>query len=262
MNSEEILEIKDLHVSVEEKEILKGLSMSIKQGEKIAIMGPNGSGKSTLASTIMGHPGYKVTKGSIHYKGENITEMPPEERARKGIFLSFQYPQEIPGVTMTNLLRQALKSKGVAVKIADYKKILKEAAKMLKLDDSFLSRNINEGFSGGEKKRSEIFQMAVLKPAMAMLDETDSGLDIDALRIVADGVNTLKKTMPSMTFIIITHYQRLLNYIVPDKVFILENGKIKHSGGPELAQKLEEQGYSWIKEEFHDEKSEEIIEGC
>ncbi|MBI4140090.1 Fe-S cluster assembly ATPase SufC [Candidatus Woesearchaeota archaeon] len=257
-----MLEIKDLHASIEGKEILKGVSININEGEKIAIMGPNGSGKSTLASIIMGHPAYKITKGSIHYKGENITEIPPEERARKGIFLSFQYPQEIPGVTTTNLLRQAIKSKGAEIKITDYKKILKECAKMLKLDESFLSRNINEGFSGGEKKRSEIFQMAVLKPSMAILDETDSGLDIDALKIVADGVNTLKKSMPSMTFIIITHYQRLLNYVVPDKVFILENGKIKHSGGPELAQKLEEKGYSWIQEEFYDEKNEEIIEGC
>ena len=239
-----ILEIKELHAEVEGKEIIKGVNLTICEGETTAIMGPNGSGKSTLASIIMGHPSYNITKGTIHYKGENITMMTPDERARKGIFLSFQYPQEIPGVSMINFLRQALKSKGDTRTLAQYKKYIKEQAKMLKLEEKFLERNVNEGFSGGEKKKAEIFQLATLNPDLSILDETDSGLDIDALKIVANGVNNIKQKDPTKTFIIITHYQRLLDHIKPDKIYILEQGTITRSGGPELAQHLEKHGYT------------------
>lgn len=243
MNKKIILEIKELRAEIEGKEILKGVNLTINEGETIAIMGPNGSGKSTLANTLMGHPGYKITKGTIIYKGENITTMTPDERARKGIFLSFQYPQEITGVSMTNFLRQALKSKGDTRTLTQYKKYIKEQATLLKLDQKFFERNVNEGFSGGEKKKAEIFQLAVLNPEISILDETDSGLDIDALKTVANGVNTIKQKKPTKTFIIITHYQRLLDHIKPDKVYILENGAITRSGGAEIAQHLEKHGY-------------------
>ncbi|MGB8647736.1 MAG: Fe-S cluster assembly ATPase SufC [Anaerolineae bacterium] len=248
------LVIKDLHVSVEGKEILKGISLTISKGEIHAIMGPNGSGKSTLANTLAGHPHYQVTSGDILYKGESILEMSPDERARKGIFLAFQYPHSVPGVTVANFLRTALNAKrkeelGGAFKpvsIPEFRKMVRQRMAQLKLDDSFATRYLNEGFSGGEKKRAEILQMAVLKPEIAILDETDSGLDIDGVRIVSEGVNTLAG--PDLGILIITHYQRILNYIRPQFVHVLVSGKIAVEGGPELALKLEEKGYDWVKE--------------
>ena len=247
-----MLQIVDLHARVEEKEILKGINLTLNPGEVHAIMGPNGSGKSTLASIIAGKDGYEVTQGQILYKGEDILEMEPEERAHAGLFLAFQYPVEIPGVSNIYFLRAAFnaiqKARGEAeldsLKFMNY---AKEKAKLLGLDPSFFTRGVNEGFSGGEKKRNEIFQMAVLQPGLAVLDETDSGLDIDALKALADGVNALRAA--DRRFLVITHYQRLLNYIVPDSVHVMANGRIVRSGGKELALELEAQGYGWIEEE-------------
>lgn len=248
------LEIKDLHVQVEGKEIIKGINLTINAGEIHAIMGPNGSGKSTLANTLAGHPRYQVTQGDILYKGESILEWGPDERAQKGIFLAFQYPMAIPGVTVANFLRTALNAKRKAtsangeakvISIPEFRKLLLKQMELLKLDPSFATRYINDGFSGGEKKRVEILQMAVLNPELAILDETDSGLDIDALRIVAEGVNTLMN--PNLGVLLITHYQRILNYIKPQFIHVLVDGRLAISGGPELALQLEEKGYDWIK---------------
>ena len=244
-----MLEIKDLHVSIDGKEILKGLNLDVKPGEIHAIMGPNGSGKSTLSSVIAGNEDYEVTKGSIFYKNENIEDLSAEERANRGIFMSFQYPVEIPGITVTNFIKTAinsnLKARGEKEMAAnEMLKKIRDKANMLEIDSKFLSRSLNEGFSGGEKKRNEIFQMAMLEPSLAILDETDSGLDIDALRIVANGVNKIKSS--SNAIVIITHYQRLLDHIIPDYVHVLQDGKIAKSGNKELALQLEEKGYDWI----------------
>src|SRR5512133_835552 len=251
------LEIKNLHVSIEDKEILKGLSLTINQGEIHAIMGPNGTGKSTLAYTLMGHPNYKVTEGEIIFKGQNVLELEPDERSRAGIFLAFQYPVAIPGVTVANFLRTALNARRRAVNpedkgmpILEFRKLLKEKMANLKMDPNFAGRYLNEGFSGGEKKRAEILQMATLKPEIAILDETDSGLDIDALRIVSEGVNALMSK--DLGVLVITHYQRLLNYIKPDHVHVMLGGRIVESGGPELALHLEEKGYEWIREKYEE----------
>ena len=251
------LEIKDLHVSIEDKEILKGLSLTIKQGEIHAIMGPNGTGKSTLAYTLMGHPNYTVTEGEIILKGQNVLELEPDERSRAGIFLAFQYPVAIPGVTVANFLRTALNARRRAVNpedkgisILDFRKMLKERMDTLKMDHAFAGRYLNDGFSGGEKKRAEILQMATLKPEFAILDETDSGLDIDALRIVSEGVNALAG--PELGVLVITHYQRLLNYIKPNFVHIMLDGRIVESGGADLALHLEEQGYDWVREKYEE----------
>ena len=245
-----MLEIKNLHAAVEDKEILKGIDLKVNAGEVHAIMGPNGSGKSTLSSVIAGKEDYKVTEGSVILDGEDLDDLAPEERAHKGIFLSFQYPVEIPGVTVTNFIKTAInetrKAKGLEeLPAKDMLAKIRETAEMLEIDRKFLSRSLNEGFSGGEKKRNEIFQMAMLEPKLAILDETDSGLDIDALKIVANGVNKLKSKDNAV--IVITHYQRLLEYIVPDFVHVLYNGKIVKSGGKELALELEEKGYDWLK---------------
>ena len=249
-----MLKIKNLHAGVEGKDILKGINLDVKAGEVHAIMGPNGSGKSTLASVIAGKEGFEVTQGDMHLSGEDISELDPEERAHKGVFLSFQYPVEIPGVTVTNFIKTAInesrKAKGMEeMPAAEMLKLIKEKADLLEIDRKFLSRSLNEGFSGGEKKRNEIFQMAVMDPKLAILDETDSGLDIDALKIVANGVNKLKNEDNSV--VVITHYQRLLDYIVPDFVHVLMDGKIVKSGTKELAYELEEKGYDWIKEEIN-----------
>jgi len=251
------LEIKNLHVNIEDKEILKGLSLTINQGEIHAIMGPNGTGKSTLAYTLMGHPNYTVTEGEIIFKGQNVLELAPDERSRAGIFLAFQYPVAIPGVTVANFLRTAVNARRRAVNpedkgmpIPEFRKMLKEKMAMLKMDQAFAGRYLNDGFSGGEKKRAEILQMATLKPEIAILDETDSGLDIDALRIVAEGVNALSG--PELGVLVITHYQRLLNYIKPHFVHIMLDGKIVESGGPDLALHLEEQGYDWVREKYEE----------
>jgi len=246
-----MLVIKDLHVSVAGKEILKGLSLTINAGEVHAIMGPNGAGKSTLSNVIAGRDGYDVTSGSLTYKGEDLLAMKPEERAWAGVFLAFQYPVEIPGVNNTYLLKAGVNAKrrhqGLdELDAFDFMSIVKEKAKLVELDTSFLTRSVNEGFSGGEKKRNEIFQMAVLEPDLALLDETDSGLDIDALRIVAGGVNKLRS--PDRAIVMITHYQRLLDYIEPDFVHVLADGKIQKTGDKSLALKLEEHGYDWVKE--------------
>ena len=249
-----MLHIKNLHAGVEEKEILKGINLDVKPGEVHAIMGPNGSGKSTLASVIAGKEEFDITQGELLFEQEDITELDPEERAHKGLFLSFQYPVEIPGVTVTNFIKTAInetrKAQGLEeMPAAEMLKKIKEKADMLDIDRKFLSRSLNEGFSGGEKKRNEIFQMAMMEPKLAILDETDSGLDIDALKIVANGVNKLRSNDNAV--IVITHYQRLLDYIVPDYVHVLMNGKIVKSGGKELAYELEERGYDWIKEEVN-----------
>ena len=248
-----MLTIKDLHASVEDKEILKGINLQVNPGEVHAIMGPNGSGKSTLSTVIAGHEDYEVTKGSISFDGEDLEELDAEHRAHKGIFLSFQYPVEIPGVTVTNFIKTAInasrKAKGLEDMLAkDMLKSIREKAAMLEIDSKFLSRSLNEGFSGGEKKRNEIFQLAMLEPKLAILDETDSGLDIDALKIVANGVNKLKSKDNAV--VVITHYQRLLDYIVPDFVHVLYNGRIVKSGTKELAHELEAKGYDWIKQEL------------
>jgi Fe-S cluster assembly ATP-binding protein len=252
------LEIKDLHVSIEDKEILKGLSLTIKQGEIHAIMGPNGTGKSTLAYTLMGHPNYTVTSGEVLLDGENVLDMEPDERSRAGIFLAFQYPVAIPGVTVANFLRSAINSRRRAenpedkgMPIPEFRKMLKERMDALKMDHTFAGRYLNDGFSGGEKKRAEILQMATLKPRFAILDETDSGLDIDALRIVSEGVNALSG--PELGVLVITHYQRLLNYIKPHFVHVMMGGRIVESGGPELALHLEDQGYDWVREKYDTE---------
>jgi len=250
-----ILTIKNLHVSIEDNEILKGVNLEIKGGEVHAIMGPNGTGKSTLSYAIMGHPAYEVTEGEILLDGKNIKELATDERSRLGLFLAFQYPVAIPGVTVANFLRTALNARRRAdnpddkgISILAFRKLLKEKMDMLKMDYAFAGRYLNDGFSGGEKKRAEILQMATLMPKVAVLDETDSGLDIDALRIVADGVNALSSD--DMGVVVITHYQRLLDYIKPQFVHIMFNGRIVESSGPELALVLEEKGYDWIREKY------------
>ena len=248
-----MLHIKNLDASVEDKDILKGINLDVKAGEVHAIMGPNGSGKSTLASIIAGKDTFNVTKGEVTLNQEDISELSPEERAHRGVFLSFQYPVEIPGVSVTNFIKTAInetrKAKGMKdMPASEMLKLIKEKANLLDIDRKFLSRSLNEGFSGGEKKRNEIFQMAMLEPKLAILDETDSGLDIDALKIVANGVNKLKSKDNAV--IVITHYQRLLDYIVPDYVHVLIDGRIVKSGSKELAFELEERGYDWIKEEL------------
>lgn len=247
------LVIRDLHVNIGGKEILKGFNLTISQGEVHAIMGPNGTGKSTLAYTLMGHPAYEVTSGEVCFKGQNLLELEADERSRLGLFLAFQYPVAIPGVTVANFLRTALNSRRKAINpedkgipIPEFRKLLKEKMDNLRMDHSFGGRYLNEGFSGGEKKRAEILQMATLKPEIAILDETDSGLDIDALRIVSEGVNLLRG--PELGVLLITHYQRILNYIKPDFVHIMLGGKIVESGGADLALHLEEQGYDWVRE--------------
>jgi Fe-S cluster assembly ATP-binding protein len=245
-----MLEIKDLHAEIEDKEILRGINLNVKAGEIHAIMGPNGSGKSTLASVIAGNETYDITEGDIVLDEKSILELSPDERAHKGVFLSFQYPVEIPGVTTTNFIKTAINAKRKAQGLEDLPakdmlKLIREKSSLLEMDRKFLSRSLNEGFSGGEKKRNEIFQMAMLEPKLAILDETDSGLDIDALKIVANGVNKLKNEDNAV--IVITHYQRLLEYIVPDFVHVLHDGKIVKSGGAELAHELEDKGYDWLK---------------
>ncbi len=245
-----MLEIRNLHASVDGNEILKGINLKVNKGEVHAIMGPNGSGKSTLAKVLSGHPSYEVTGGEVLYYGKNLLEMPPDERAREGVFMAFQYPVEVPGVSNAQFLRLAYneKQKHLGQEELDpleFKDYLKEKAKLVEMDASFMTRSVNEGFSGGEKKRNEILQMAVLDPKLSVLDETDSGLDIDALRIVAEGVNKLHD--PEKAVIVVTHYQRLLNYIVPDFVHVLSSGRIVKEGGKELARELEERGYDWLK---------------
>jgi Fe-S cluster assembly ATP-binding protein len=251
-NSEVILSVKDLTAEVDGVQILKGLDLEIKSGEVHAIMGPNGSGKSTFSKILAGHPAYTVTGGEIWYKGKNLLDLEPEIRSREGIFLAFQYPLEIPGVTNSDFLRLSYnnlrKHKGLEeLDIIDFDDFIQEKLEIVEMNPSFLSRSVNEGFSGGEKKRNEILQMAILDPTLAILDETDSGLDIDALRIVAGGVNKL--STPDNSSLVITHYQRLLNYIIPDFIHVMENGKIILTGGKDLALELEEKGYDWLKEE-------------
>jgi Fe-S cluster assembly ATP-binding protein len=247
-----LLEIKDLHASVEGKEILRGVSLSVNAGEVHAVMGPNGSGKSTLAQVLAGHPAYQVTSGSVRYDGKDLLELDPEERAREGVFLAFQYPVAIRGITNSYFLRSAVnairKHKGEPeLDPLDFLQVLEDKLKAIGWDDSFMNRAVNEGFSGGEKKRNEILQLAVLEPRLAILDETDSGLDIDALKTVAEAVNALRS--PQRTFVVVTHYQRLLNYIVPDFVHVLAEGRIVKSGGKQLALELEEKGYDWVRPE-------------
>ena len=242
MSNTPLLEITNLHANIGEKEILKGLSLTVDKGEVHAIMGPNGSGKSTLANVLMGHPQYRVTSGTVLFKGENLLKLRPDERARLGFFLAFQYPVAVPGVTMVNFLRQAVNAvRGQDLPIREFRELLFSKMETLKVDTEFARRYVNDGFSGGEKKRAEMLQMAMLQPAMAVLDETDSGLDIDALRTVAEGVNALMN--PEMGLLLITHYQRLLNYIKPQFVHVLIDGRIVRSGGPELAEELEITGY-------------------
>ncbi len=247
-----MLEIRNLHVSVDGKEILKGINLTVKPGEVHAVMGPNASGKSTLAQALAGNETYQVTKGEVRYNGRNLLEMSPEERAREGVFLAFQYPISIPGVSTAYFLRAAVneirKARGlVELDAIEFLEILKERLKLVEMDPNFANRPVNEGFSGGEKKRNEILQMAVIEPKLAILDETDSGLDIDALKIVASGVNKLRR--PERSMIVVTHYQRLLNYIIPDYVHVLVDGRIVRSGVKELAFQLEEKGYDWVKVE-------------
>jgi len=249
------LTIRNLHVSVEGNPVIRGLDLTIRQGEVHAIMGPNGTGKSTLAYTVMGHPKYEITDGDVFFDDENILEMAPDERSRKGVFLAFQYPVSISGVTVANFLRTAINARRrhsdppqEEIPILDFRRMLKAKMDLLDMDYSFGGRYLNEGFSGGEKKRTEVLQLAVLEPAIAILDETDSGLDIDAIRIVSEGVNTLKG--PNMGVVIITHYQRILNYIRPDFVHIMYAGRIVESGGEELSLLLEEQGYDWVREKY------------
>ena len=248
-----MLEIKDLHASINGKEILKGINLSVKPGEIHAIMGPNGSGKSTLSSVLVGNPMFEVTKGSVEFSGKDLLELSPEDRSHEGIFLSFQYPVEIPGVSMVNFMRAAVNEQRKYKELpplsaSEFLKVMREKRAIVELDSKLANRSVNEGFSGGETKRSEIFQMAMLEPQLSILDETDSGLDIDALRIVAEGVNKLKS--PENSCIVITHYQRLLDYIKPDVVHVLYNGRIVKTAGPELALELEEKGYDWIKKEL------------
>lgn len=247
------LVIRNLHAGIEDREIIKGVDLTVKQGEVHAIMGPNGTGKSTLAYTLMGHPNYTVTDGEVRFKEQNLIELAPDERSHLGIFLAFQYPVAIPGVTVANFLRSAINShrrvtnpddKGIP--IPEFRRLLREKMDMLRMDHSFAGRYLNDGFSGGEKKRAEILQLATLEPEIAILDETDSGLDIDALRIVAEGINALRG--PGLGALIITHYNRILNYIKPDFVHVMLNGRIVESGGAELADRLEEHGYDWVRE--------------
>lgn len=247
------LDIRNLHVSIEGREILKGVDLVVRQGEVHALMGPNGTGKSTLAYTLMGHPNYEVTEGEVWFKGQNLLELAPDERSHLGLFLAFQYPVAIPGVSVANFLRSAINAQRKAtnpqdkgVPLPEFRRTLKETMDLLKVDHSFAGRYLNEGFSGGEKKRAEVLQMATLRPEIAVMDETDSGLDIDALRIVSEGVNTLRG--PELGVLVITHYQRILNYIKPDYVHIMLGGRIVESGGADLALHLEEQGYDWIRE--------------
>ena len=245
-----MLEIRNLHAAIDGNEILKGINLTVKKGEIHAIMGPNGSGKSTLAKVLAGHPQYEVTAGEVIYEGRNLLEMAPDERAREGVFMAFQYPIEVPGVSNAQFLRLAYNEKRKhlgedELDPLEFKDLLKERAKVVEMESSFMTRSVNEGFSGGEKKRNEILQMAVLEPKLAILDETDSGLDIDALRVVAAGVNKL--LTPDNAIIVVTHYQRLLNYIVPDYVHVLSNGRIAREGGKELALELEAKGYDWLK---------------
>ncbi len=249
------LKIMDLHVSIGEKEILKGVTLSIAQGQVHAIMGPNGTGKSTLAYTLMGHPNYAVTSGTATFKDENLFDLATDERSRLGLFLAFQYPVAIPGVTVANFLRTAVNARRKAINPADkgipileFRNLLKEKMALLKMDPSFAGRYLNEGFSGGEKKRAEVLQMAVLQPEIAILDETDSGLDIDALKVVSEGVNLLKEQ--NVGVLLITHYQRMLNYVKPDFVHVMMGGKIVESGGADLALHLEEHGYDWVREKY------------
>ncbi len=260
MSDKPDLMVKNLHVAVEGKEILKGLSLEVRKGEIHALMGPNGSGKSTFANTLMGHPKYEVTSGEILFKGKSLLEMKADERSRAGLFMAFQYPVAIPGLSMANFLRAALnarlaptetdgkgnmpRKKGIAPK--EFRELLRSKMALLKMDESFATRYLNDGFSGGEKKRAEILQMALLKPEIAIMDETDSGLDIDALRIVAEGVNALAG--PDLGVLLITHYQRILNYIKPDRVHVMMDGRITLSGGPELAHELESKGYDWVRD--------------
>ena len=248
-----MLEIKDLHASINGKEILKGVNLNVDKGEVHAIMGPNGAGKSTLSAVLAGHPSYTVTQGEVWFNGKNLLEMSPEVRAREGIFLSFQYPVEIPGVSMVNFMRTAVNEHRrynnlPPLSASDFLRIMREKKELVEMDNKLTNRSVNEGFSGGEKKRNEIFQMAMLEPKLSILDETDSGLDIDALRIVANGVNKLKTSENAS--LVITHYQRLLDYIVPDFVHVLYNGQIVKTGPKELALELEEKGYDWIKQEL------------
>lgn len=247
------LEIRDLHVSIEEKEILRGVDLVVNQGEIHALMGPNGTGKSTLAYAIMGHPNYEITQGNIFLGGQDVTQLEPDERSHLGLYMAFQYPVAIPGVTVANFLRTAINARRKAenpddkgMPIPEFRKMLIQQMDLLKMDHKFAGRYLNEGFSGGEKKRAEVLQMAALRPKIAVMDETDSGLDIDALRVVADGVNSLHG--PEMGILVITHYQRILNYIKPDYVHIMLGGRIVETGGPELALHLEEQGYDWLRE--------------
>jgi Fe-S cluster assembly ATP-binding protein len=245
-----LLEIKDLHAGIEGKEILKGLNLQVNKGEVHAIMGPNGSGKSTLSKVLAGHPTYEVLSGSVTFDGKDMLELEPDERAREGVFMAFQYPVEVPGVSNSQFLRLAYNQKAIhngleELDPLEFNDFLKEKAKIVEMDPQFFKRSVNEGFSGGEKKRNEILQMAVLEPKLAILDETDSGLDIDALRIVAEGVNKLRSSENAI--ILVTHYQRLLNYIQPDFVHVLAGGKIVKEGGKELALELEEKGYDWVK---------------
>jgi len=262
MSDTPILTITGLRAKVadEDLEILTGLDLEIRPGEIHAIMGPNGSGKSTLAKVLAGHPEYEVTEGEIVFKGQSILEMEPNERALAGMFLAFQYPTEIPGVSIANFLRTALQARledGEEVDLFDFQDELMDRMKLLDMDPSFAERPVNDGFSGGEKKRNEILQMAVLRPSLALMDETDSGLDIDALQIVANGVNTLREENPEMAILLITHYQRMLNYIKPDAVHVMVGGRIVRSGGPEVALELEEQGYADWKEK--EEEQEEVV---
>jgi Fe-S cluster assembly ATP-binding protein len=245
--------IRNLHVSINGKPILKGVNLDVQQGEVHALMGPNGTGKSTLAYTLMGHPSYEVTQGEAFFKGQNVLELKPDQRSHLGLFLAFQYPIAIPGVTMANFLRTAINSKRKSehpedkgIQIPEFRRLLKDKMDLLQMDHAFAGRYLNEGFSGGEKKRAEVLQMAILQPEIAIMDETDSGLDIDALRIVSEGVNALRG--PNLGVLVITHYQRILNYIKPEFVHIMLDGRIVESGGPELALHLEEHGYDWLRE--------------
>lgn len=245
-----LLKIKDLHANINGREILKGINLEVKAGEIHAIMGPNGSGKSTLSSVLVGNPNFEVTKGTVEFQGKDLLDLSPEDRSHEGIFLSFQYPVEIPGVSMVNFMRAAVNEKRKynnqePLTASEFLKLMRERRALVELDNKLVNRSVNEGFSGGEKKRNEIFQMAMLEPTLSILDETDSGLDIDALRVVADGVNKLKS--PEKSTIVITHYQRLLEYIKPDIVHVLYDGRIVKTGGPELALELEDRGYDWIK---------------
>ena len=252
--ADKLLEIRNLHARVEDggTEILRGVDLEIRPGEMHALMGPNGSGKSTLAKVVSGHPGYEVTEGDVLLDGESILELEPDERSRAGLFLAFQYPAEIPGVSIANFLRTALNARRSEeegdMDVFAFQKLLNQKLELLKVQPTFAARYVNDGFSGGEKKRNEILQMAVLQPTMALMDETDSGLDIDALRIVSEGVNTLRGEDPKMGVLLITHYKRILGYLQPDHVHVMLNGRIAHSGGPELADQLEEMGYDWLHE--------------